>query len=72
MERQKQSLLDYAKGYEVVAISEDMASGLNENRKSLNKIFDMVEEEIGVIITASKDRLDSASNTWSVISLLMA
>ncbi|MEM1513269.1 MAG: IS607 family transposase [Candidatus Jordarchaeales archaeon] len=60
LEGQKQSLLSYAisKGYEVVAILEDVASGLNENRKSLNKIFDMVEKrEVGVIIIAFKDRL---------------
>ncbi|MEM2361333.1 MAG: IS607 family transposase [Candidatus Jordarchaeales archaeon] len=60
LERQKQSLLNYAKskGYEVVAVLEDVASGLNENRKSLNKIFDMVEKrEVGVIIIAFKDRL---------------
>ncbi|MEM3573617.1 MAG: IS607 family transposase [Nitrososphaeria archaeon] len=60
LERQKQSLLNYArsKGYEVIAILEDVASGLNENRKSLNKILDMVEKrEVGVIIIAFKDRL---------------
>ena len=37
---------------------EDVASGLNENRKSLNKIFDMVEKgEVGAVIVAFKDRL---------------
>jgi excisionase family DNA binding protein len=60
LERQKQSLLDYAKskGYEVVAILEDVASGLNENRKSLNNLFDFVEgRKIGVVAVAFKDRL---------------
>jgi excisionase family DNA binding protein len=60
LERQKQSLLDYAKsrGYEVVAVLEDVASGLNEKRKSLSKLFNIVERrEIGVIIVAFKDRL---------------
>ena len=60
LERQKQSLLDYAKsrGYEVVAVLEDVASGLNEKRKSLSKLFNLVERrEIGVIIVAFKDRL---------------
>lgn len=60
LERQKQSLLNYAKskGYEVIAILEDVASGLNENRKSLNKIFDMVEKrEVGTVIISFKDRL---------------
>ncbi len=60
LERQKQSLLDYAKskGYEVVAILEDVASGLNENRRSLDRVFDFVEErKIGVVVVAFKDRL---------------
>jgi putative resolvase len=60
LERQKQSLLEYAKsrGYEVVAVLEDVTSGLNEKRKSLSKLFDLVEERrIGVVIVAFKDRL---------------
>lgn len=60
LERQKESLLGYARsrGYEIVSVLEDVASGLNENRKSLNKLFDMVErKEIGVIIVGFKDRL---------------
>ena len=60
LERQKQSLLEYAKsrGYEVVAVLEDVASGLNEGRKSLSKLFDLVEgRKIGVVIVAFKDRL---------------
>jgi len=46
LERQKQSLLNYAKskGYEVTAVLEDIASGLNEKRESLSKLFDLVEE----------------------------
>jgi excisionase family DNA binding protein len=60
LERQKQSLLDYAKskGYEVVAVLEDIASGLKEERESLSKLFNLVEKrEIGVTIVAFKDRL---------------
>jgi putative resolvase len=60
LERQKQSLLDYAKsrGYEVVAVLEDVASGLNEKRRSLSRLFDLVEERrIGVVVAAFKDRL---------------
>lgn len=47
LERQKQSLTDYAKskGCEVVTILEDVASGLDENRRSLNRLFDMVERK---------------------------
>jgi len=37
---------------------EDVAGGLDENRKSLGKLFDMVERrEIGVVIVGFKDRL---------------
>ncbi|MDW8045065.1 MAG: IS607 family transposase, partial [Nitrososphaerota archaeon] len=60
LDRQKHGLLEYAKskGYEVISILEDVASGLNENRKSLNKLFDMVEgKEVGVVIIGFKDRL---------------
>jgi len=60
LEKQKQSLLDYAKprGCEVTEVLEDVASGLNEKRKSLSKLFDLVEErKMGVIVVAFKDRL---------------
>lgn len=60
LERQKQNLLEYAKskGYEVVAVLGDVASGLNENRRSLSRLFDMVEgKKIGVVVIAFKDRL---------------
>ena len=60
LERQKRSLLDYAKskGYEVIATLEDVSSGLDEERKSLSKLFNMVERgEVGVVIVAYKDRL---------------
>ncbi len=60
LERQKQSLLEYAKSrrYDVVAVLEDVASGLNEDRKSLNKLLDMVgRREIDVVIVEFKDRL---------------
>jgi putative resolvase len=60
LERQKQSVLDYAKsrGYEVTAVLEDVASGLNEERESLSKLFGLVEERrIGVVVVAFKDRL---------------
>ena len=60
LERQKQHLLKYARtrNYEVAAILEDVASGLDENRKGLNKLFNMVDRrEIGVVIVSFKDRL---------------
>ena len=37
---------------------EDVASGLNEKRESLSKLFNLVERrEIGAVIVAFKDRL---------------
>jgi len=60
LERQKESLLEYAKsrGYEVISVLEDVASGLNGDRRSLNRLFDMVErKEIEVVIVGYKDRL---------------
>ncbi len=60
LEWQKQTLLEYAKsrGYEVVGVLEDVGSGLNEDRKSLSKLFDIVEKrEVGVVVVAFKDRL---------------
>ncbi|MHA1506391.1 MAG: IS607 family transposase [Candidatus Asgardarchaeia archaeon] len=60
LERQKRHLLEYVRTrkYEVVAVLEDVASGLNENRKGLNKLFNMVDKkEIGVVIISFKDRL---------------
>jgi len=60
LERQKESLLKYAKskGYEVASVLEDVASGLDENRKSLNKLFEKVEKhEIGVVVVGFRDRL---------------
>jgi predicted site-specific integrase-resolvase len=46
------------RGYGVTEVLEDVASGLNENRKSLSKLFGLVEERrIGVVVVAFKDRL---------------
>ena len=53
-------MLEYAKsrGYDAISILEDVSSGLNEDRKSLNKLFDMIERrEVGVVIVGFKDRL---------------
>jgi len=60
LDRQKQSLLEYAKAknYNVTTIIEDIASGLNENRKGLSKLFDLVNNrKISVVIVSFKDRL---------------
>jgi len=60
LEGQKESLLEYAKskGYEIISVLEDVGSGLDENRESLNRLFDMVEGRgIGVVVVGFKDRL---------------
>ncbi len=46
------------KGYEVIDVLTDIASGLNENRKGLNKLFDyVINKEISKVIIATEDRL---------------
>jgi len=60
LERQKERLITYAveKGYDVKAILTDIASGLNENRKGLKRLFKLVEErEVDVVVVSYKDRL---------------
>jgi len=44
--RQKQKLIEYAKsrGYQDIEVIEDLASGLNENRKGLQKLFKLITE----------------------------
>ena len=60
LERQKQKLIEYAKskGYQDIEVIEDIASGLNENRKGLNKLFKLVtERQIEAVFITHKDRL---------------
>ncbi|MCS7367736.1 MAG: IS607 family transposase, partial [archaeon YNP-WB-062] len=60
LERQKQKLVEYAKskGYQDIEVIEDIASGLNENRKGLNKLFKLVtERQIEAVFITYKDRL---------------
>ncbi|MBS7611613.1 IS607 family transposase [Candidatus Bathyarchaeota archaeon] len=60
LERQKQRLLDYARsrGYTDILVIEDIASGLNENRKGLAKLFEMIpQREVEVVFITYKDRL---------------
>jgi len=44
LERQKNRLIEFArsKGYEDVIVLDDVASGLNEGRRGLEKLFDLV------------------------------
>jgi putative resolvase len=60
LERQKQKLVEYAKskGYQDIEVIEDIASGLNENRKGLNKLFKLVtEKQIEAVFITYKDML---------------
>jgi putative resolvase len=60
LERQKQKLIEYAKskGYQDIEVIEDTASGLNENRKGLNKLFKLVtERQVEAVFITHKDRL---------------
>jgi putative resolvase len=60
LERQKQKLIEYAKskGYQDIEVIEDIASGLNENRKGLNKLLKLVtERQIEAVFITHKDRL---------------
>ena len=60
LRRQVERLEDYcsAKGYRVIATITDVASGLNENRRGLSKLFRMVmENEVDVVAITYRDRL---------------
>ncbi|MCA6213290.1 IS607 family transposase [Thermococcus bergensis] len=60
LERQVEYLTSYcsAKGYKLVRIITDIASGLNAKRKGLQKLFKLVSErEVDVVLITHKDRL---------------
>jgi putative resolvase len=60
LERQKQKLVEYAKskGYQDIEMVDDVASGLNENRKGLNKLSNLVtERQIEAVFINYKDRI---------------
>jgi excisionase family DNA binding protein len=60
LERQKQRLLEAAaeKGYQVVAVIAEQASGLNENRRGLHRLFALAARgEIDLVLVEFKDRL---------------
>ncbi len=60
LERQKERILNYCNenGLEVVAIVEDVASGINEKRKGLKQLMRLAREgKVGAIIVEYKDRL---------------
>jgi excisionase family DNA binding protein len=60
LKRQKQMLQEYAKkhGYEIVATFEDVASGLEDDRRGLKKMFDALRAgQADAVVVAWKDRL---------------
>jgi len=60
LDRQVERLRSYcfAKGYKVVDVVTDVASGLNEDRSGLLKLFDMVEKRlVDVVVVEFRDRL---------------
>ena len=60
LERQINYLTNYAtaKGYKVVEVLKDIASGLNTQRKGLLRLFKLVEgRSVDVVLITYKDRL---------------
>ncbi|RLE70465.1 MAG: IS607 family transposase [Thermoprotei archaeon] len=60
LDRQIERLRSYcsARGYKVIDVITDVASGLKENRSGLQKLFDMVERrQVDVVVVEFKDRL---------------
>ena len=60
LERQVKRLIDYAKskGYEIVEVFKEVASGVNEDRTELNKALDMIREgKADILLVEFKDRL---------------
>ena len=60
LERQVEYLKEYcsAKGYNAVDILTDVASGLNEKRRGLKKLFEyVVNGKVDVVVVSYKDRL---------------
>ena len=60
LERQVQYLTQYctAKGYRVVGVLSDVASGLKTNRRGLLKLFNyVVNRQVDVVVVTYKDRL---------------
>lgn len=60
LERQMQRLKEYAQaaGYEIVEVYEEVASGLNENRRQLRKLVKaIIAGKINIVVVEYKDRL---------------
>lgn len=60
LEKQVEYLKEYcsAKGYTVIDVLTDIASGLNEKRRGLKKLFEyVVSGEVEVVVISYKDKL---------------
>jgi len=60
LSRQRERLLNYcvANGLKVVEVIEDVASGINENRRGLKKLFTLARKgDVNAIVVEYKDRL---------------
>lgn len=60
LDRQVERLRNYcsAKGYKIIDVITDVASGLKEDRSGLQKIFEIVENrKVDVVVVEFKDRL---------------
>lgn len=60
LERQTQRLRDYAQaaGFDAVEVYEEIASGLNENRRQLRKLMKaIIAGKVNIVVVEYKDRL---------------
>ncbi len=67
LDRQKKRLLEYArdKNYKIVEVYTEVASGLNENRKMLHKLLQLIrEQKIDKVLIEFKDRLSRFGYTY--------
>ncbi|MEM4732578.1 MAG: IS607 family transposase [Desulfurococcaceae archaeon] len=67
LENQVEALKNYVeqKGWRLVAVVTDVASGLNEDRRGLRKVLDMAKKhEFDVLVVAYRDRLTRFGFTY--------
>lgn len=60
LERQMQRLMEHASlnGYEVIGVFEEVASGINENRRQLNRLLQKVASgSVDIVLAEYKDRI---------------
>ncbi len=69
LDRQAERLVTYAnaRGYQVVAVVKEVASGVNDNRPRLTKL--LADPEWGTLIVEHKDRLTRTGFKWFEVLL---